>query len=214
MALSTYAELQASVLDYLVRPEYSTVVVDFIALAESRINKTLRTRFQETSVSFTIDSATEALPSDFLELRTLVISGTPTQVVTVLSPADLETTYSANVAGKPQNFAIIGSNIKFGPAPDTSYSSTLVYYAKIPALSNTNTTNWLLTNYPDLYLYGTLIESAPYMKDDARVQTWMGFYDRAIAGITGADERSKWNGAPLTQRVDVSVGGRSFGFGW
>jgi hypothetical protein len=66
----------------------------------------------------------------------------------------------------------------------------------------------VLTNYPDLYLYGSLIEAEPFMQNDERIQTWMGLYDRAIADLQGADARAKWNGAPLTQRVAVTVGGR------
>ena len=208
MALDTYAALQAAVADYLARSDLTTQIPDFIALNESRLNKILRTRHQETVSSITIDAATEALPTDFLEARTFVLSSSPNVVLEFMTPTDLAKTYASGTAGKPLNFAIIGSNFKFGPTPDATYTGSLTYYAKIPALSVSNTTNWLLTNYPDLYLYGTLMESAPFTASDDRIQVWMGLYDRAIAGLSQADERARWNGSPLTQRVDVSVSGR------
>lgn len=208
MALDTYAALQAAVADYLARSDLTTQIPDFIALNESRMNKVLRTRYQETVASITIDASTEALPTDFLEARTFVLSSSPNVVLEYLAPTDLETTYASGAAGKPLNFSIIGSNFKFGPSPDATYTGSLTYYAKIPALSNANTSNWLLTNYPDLYLYGTLMEAAPFTASDERIPIWMGLYDRAIAGLSQADERARWNGSPLTTRVDVSVSGR------
>lgn len=208
MALNTYAALQSAIADYMARDDLTAQIPDFITLNESRLNKVLRTRHQETTNSaFTINSATETLPTDFLEARTLVIQGSPNVVLEYLSASDLETTYTSG-SGKPQHYTIIGDNFKFGPSPDTTYTGTLVYYAKIPALSVSNTSNWVLTNYPDLYLYGTLIEAAPFIMNDERIQIWMGLYDRAIAGLQQADERARWNGAPLTQRVNVQVGGR------
>ena len=208
MALDTYAALQAAVADYLARSDLTTQIPDFITLNESRLNKILRTRFQETVASVTIDAVTEALPADFLEARTFVLSSSPNVVLEFMAPTDLETTYASGTTGKPLNFAIIGSNFKFGPSPDSTYTASLTYYAKIPALSVSNTTNWLLTNYPDLYLYGTLMEAAPFTASDDRIPVWIGLYDRAVAGLSQADERARWNGSPLTKRVDVAVSGR------
>lgn len=208
MALNTYAALQSAVADYLARDDLTAQIPDFITLNESRMNKALRTRHQETSnASFSIDAATEALPTDFLEARTFIIQGSPNVVLEYLSASDLESMYTSG-SGKPQHYTVIGSNFKFGPSPDSTYTGTLVYYAKIPALSVSNTSNWVLANYPDLYLYGTLIEAAPFIMNDERIQIWMGLYDRAIAGLQQSDERARWNGAPLTQRVNVQVGGR------
>jgi hypothetical protein len=208
MALDTYAALQAAVADYLARSDLTSQIPDFITLNESRMNKVLRTRYQETVSTITIDAATEALPTDFLEARTFVLSSSPNVVLEFMSPTDLETTYASGAAGRPLNFAIIGSNFKFGPTPDATYSGSLTYYAKIPALSDSNTTNWLLTNYPDLYLYGTLMEAAPFCASDDRIPIWMGLYDRAIAGLSQADERARWNGSPLVTRTDINVSGR------
>jgi hypothetical protein len=208
MALDTYAALQTAIADYLARSDLTSYIPDFITLNESRLNKQLRTRRQETSVTITIDAQTETLPTDFLEARTFVLSTSPATVLEFMAPTDLETTYANGAAGKPLNFAIIGDHFKFGPSPDTTYSGSLLYYAKIPALSVSNTTNWLLTNYPDLYLYGSLLEASPFVQNDERIQIWMGLYDRAVAGLSQADERAKWNGAPLVQRTDITVSGR------
>ena len=77
----------------------------------------------------------------------------------------------------------------------------MVYYAKIASLSDSNTTNWLLAKHPDIYLYGALIQSAPYLKDDERVATWMSLYERMLEDMEKADERALFSGAVIKVRA-------------
>jgi hypothetical protein len=105
--------------------------------------------------------------------------------------------YSA--AGKPQYYTVVGSQLEFIPTPDTQYEGELTYYAKIPALSDSNTSNWLLTYAPDLYLYGALIEAEPYLKNDERVGLWGELYLRVVADIEVADERASVASTPLVR---------------
>ena len=46
-----------------------------------------------------------------------------------------------------------------------------------------NAANWLLTMAPDLYLYGALMEAAPYLKEDGRIQTWAAGLSNALASL-------------------------------
>ena len=71
-------------------------------------------------------------------------------------------------------------------------SATLIYYAKIPALSDANPTNWLLTRYPDAYLYACLLEAMPYNEEDARMQTWATAYATAIDKIQRDDKGARY----------------------
>jgi hypothetical protein len=80
-----------------------------------------------------------------------------------------------------------------------------MYYAQIPSLSVSNTTNWLLTEAPDVYLYATLIQSAPYLKEDERIGTWAGIYQRLLADLKVSDERARIGSSKLVARI------RSFG---
>jgi hypothetical protein len=66
-----------------------------------------------------------------------------------------------------------------------------VFYSKIPALSDSNTTNWLLTASPDIYLYGSLMQSAPYLRDDDRVGIWASLYQKAIDDLNISNERTR-----------------------
>ncbi len=71
------------------------------------------------------------------------------------------------------------------PIPANVYTMTMRYRAKVPALSGTNTTNWVLTTHPEIYLYASLMEAEPFLRNDARVQTWGGLFDRAISATKG-----------------------------
>jgi hypothetical protein len=77
----------------------------------------------------------------------------------------------------------------------------LAYYAKLSKLSDSNTTNWLLTAAPDAYLYGTLMQAAPYLQDDARIATWSALYSSALEDLQVADDRSATSGGALIARA-------------
>jgi hypothetical protein len=94
--------------------------------------------------------------------------------------------------GTPFAWSIMGSNLEVVSAPSGSFACPLAYYARLPALSNANTTNWLLTKHPDAYLYGTLLQTAPYLKDDPRLQIWGGLYESALDDIEASDARTSF----------------------
>jgi hypothetical protein len=87
------------------------------------------------------------------------------------------------------------------PAPDSTYTGELTYYAKIPALSDAATTNWLLGVAPDVYLYGSLMEAAPYLDDDARVQTWGGLLEQAMSAIEIESDRARIGSSSIRMRA-------------
>ena len=99
---------------------------------------------------------------------------------------------SEYAGGKPQCYTHVGDEIQVYPVPDsTSYTAELVYYAKIPPLSDSNTSNWLLAAHPDIYLYGALMQSAPYLVDDQRLGVWAGLYQKGIDDLTISDQRTQ-----------------------
>ncbi len=106
-----------------------------------------------------------------------------------------------NAAGKPTYFSIVGNQIRVVPAPDTSYTGELTYYAKLYKLSSTVASNWLLTSSPDIYLYGALLQAAPYLQDDARISVWSALYLAGIEQLQLADDRSTTSGGSLTARA-------------
>tara|TARA_R110000744_G_scaffold107013_1_gene203422 strand:- start:3249 stop:3884 length:636 start_codon:yes stop_codon:yes gene_type:complete len=211
MSISTYSELQTAITNWLRRGGDTDLVdrsPDLIDLAEAQFNRDLKHRSMETTADLTLTGSvqTVALPADFIEARSAVVQTTPLRVLSFVTPTQLDTNFADGSSGVPSEFSIIGSNMKVGQIPDSGYTIELTYYQQIPALSDSNTTNWLLTSHPDMYLYAALLQAAPYMSDDERIPVWGAFYDRAREGIKNDDNRAAFSGGPLTTRVNVYTG--------
>ena len=73
------------------------------------------------------------------------------------------------------------------PTPDQAYPFEVLYYELPPLLDETTQTNWLTDYAPQLLLYGALLEATPFLKNDERIATWQGYYDRAAAMLNGED---------------------------
>jgi len=201
MALTTYAELQASVADWLARSDLTTQIPDFIALAEARINRVLRLQAMETAYTGTIAGGVIAVPSDWLEWRSVWASYSGQ--VYPLEPASLEVMQrqypTRSGDGIPSVIARQAGNYIFGPYPEGNYAIEGVYFARF-ALSNAAPTNWLLTYAPDAYLYGALLASAPYLVDDARVPVWAALHDQALIELQRQEKRAHLSGGSVAAR--------------
>ena len=203
MALSTYTELKTSIGDWLNRADLTSVIPDFISLAEAQIERTLRARQMIVRANASFDAQYGAVPADFLEAKSLKLTSTnPQTPLSFLSIDALDaemTKYTGS--GKPKFFGIVGGQLRIVPTPDATYTTELTYYAKLAKLSNDNTTNWLLASSPDIYLYGALLQAAPYLQDDARIQTWATLYERALNDLQTADDRGASSGGALLTRA-------------
>ena len=107
---------------------------------------------------------------------------------------------TSDTVGQPRYFTIFGSEIELAPTPDAAYTIEMVYRKNIPTLAS-NDPNWLLTLAPDLYLYGALMESAPYIKEDGRLQTWGSGFSAALDGLNNLGLTSTFNAGPMTVRT-------------
>lgn len=162
MAITTYSELQTAIGAWMGRPGdtfVTTYATDWIALFEAWFKQRYRFRRMLTTTSLTIDAQTESLPADFLEVRNLYLTGSdPTRNLLHRSIDWIRSNYDDNDSGIPAFYNVGGSAITFAPVPSGSYTATLEYWA-FAALSGSNTTNWLLTYYPHVYLRGALREA-------------------------------------------------------
>lgn len=203
MALTTYTELKASIADWLNRTDLTAQIADFISLAESQIERQLRTRQMLTRTTLTIDAEFESTPADFLEVRTLKLTGTnPITPLTFMTMDSLDEQSTIDIgSGKPKYFTVVGTEFRFVPTPDASYASEIVYFAKLNKLSASVATNFLLTSSPDIYLYGSLLQAAPYLLDDARIPVWSALYERALSDLQLADDRGATSGGKLLTRA-------------
>ena len=203
MAFTSYSDLQASVANYLGRSDLTTVIPDFIMLAETRLSRELRTRqmLKSSIATLTAGDPRIAVPTDFLEIRDLFTQGNPRNPVTYLSPSAFTRDARADESGLPVFYTILTSEFQFAPKPDTAYTIEILYYARPTVLSATQPSNVFLANYPDALLYGALLEAEPYLINDARTQTWATLYDRAIKNIIDADQNSEYSGIPLQMKI-------------
>lgn len=202
MAITTYAELKSAVADWLNRDDLDAVIPNFISLAEAHFNRTMRHRKMVTRSDATLDTPYFAVPADWLENIRFQLNTNPVTPLLYVTPeqaAEERQKYSAS--GQPLFFSMIGEQFQVVPSPDTSYDAELLYYAKIPALSDSNTTNWLLTESPDVYLYGALVQSAPYLKEDERISVWAGLYQQFFDDMMLADERARIGSSKLKARI-------------
>jgi hypothetical protein len=131
----------------------------------------------ETAYSGSIAAGVIALPSGFRGWKALRLTGDSGYP---LQPTDLDSLLRQyplrSSDGQPKVFAISGSNVEFGPYPDSTYALAGVYYKKLDVLSDANTSNWLITDAPYLLLWASLAEAAPFIQDDARIGIWEGKY--------------------------------------
>lgn len=189
--------------DWLNRSDLTSAITDFVSLAEAQMERDLRTRQMIVRANATVNTEYSALPDDYLEAKSFKLTGTnpisPLVFQSINAMDDLQVSYTSS--GQPKYFCVIGGQIRVLPVPDTSYVSELIYYAKLSKLSNSNTTNWLLTLSPDVYLYGSLLQAAPYLQDDARIQVWAGLYQKGIDALNLSDERGSMTGGALMARA-------------
>ena len=191
MAIDTYSELKSAIADWLNRDDLTSVIPNFIELAEAELTRNLRHRKMIVRADATIDSEYTQTPDDWFQTQTLILETDPITTLEYLTPDALnEKRKSSSANGKPLFYTMIGTEIQVYPVPSGDYTAELVYYAKIPALSDSQTTNWLLDFAPDIYLYGSLMQSAPYLQDDQRLSVWNALYAQKILDIEISNERT------------------------
>jgi len=188
MAFADYLDLRTAVIE-TVRDDSITDVFDRLTkLAEARFNREMRCRDQITTTTITVSGGVGALPNDFQELIG-VYDANGREFVAQPSQASRVTNYSF--------YTIEGSNLV---ADDRVY--TVQYYASIPTLTASfTTTNWLLTKYPDVYLYGVAVEAAKYLRDTEAGPILSQMRDEAMRDAAADDERQRYS------RMRVRVGG-------
>ena len=201
MALSNYTELQASVADFLNRAYLTAVIPDFIRMTESELNRVLRTREMSVRTRAPVSEQYVKLPDDYLGMRNIELVTSPVTVLEYRNLENLDAHRASDATGKPIFYSIMQNNIEFAPVPDSEYTLEIVYYQKIPQLGTEVTeftTNWLLDSHPDIYLYGSLMQSAPYLQADERIGVWAGKFQQVLEQLKTSDEKARFSGTTPT----------------
>lgn len=196
-AISNYEELCQMIWQWLDRDEadLSRVKVDgFLRLTEARLNRIMRHPRMEKIGMLLVDAEVTPLPLDFLELRTIYAESSPDNPLASMSPAAIKRQYRGT-SGTPCAYCIEGLLLRV--APVGSALLEIGYYAKIPALSAETPTNWLLENYPDIYLFGALVLAETYIDNPDKIGQWKAAFDEAVSEAVSEGNKARWGAGPL-----------------
>jgi len=199
MAINTYSTLQTAVANWLDRNDLTDRIPEFVALAEATFNRVLRLRAMETTVADATPSGSkeDALPTGYLQMREVHLATTPVVSLSYITPEIMYRIRAGSTSGKPNSYTIVGDNILFGPTPDGAYDYSMTYYKAFDALSDAAPTNWLITNAPDLYLYGALLQAEPFLMNDERVALWERGVRQVINDLQQQDDKDRHSGSEM-----------------
>lgn len=213
MALDTYTHLQTAVLKWLNREndtDLAAQLPDHIALAEARMKRLLRR--SETRTDITIDGEAVNPPSDMAELRSIYLISSsperdmPIRIVTAEMLAERRAR-NAGSTGRPSDVSYIAGQLLFAPTPDQTYTAEIIYFTQLTPLSNSVTTNAVLQEAPDAYLFGTLLELAPYLEYDDKIPIWKEKFEQAIQELNDVRDREQFAASLRSVRLPIVFGG-------
>lgn len=198
--ITNYATLKSTIADYLNRADLTSQIETFIQFTEADLNTRLRCREQIVRAEATSSAEYVQLPADWLEAINLhIVDGQQPLRYITLDEADIvnkEQLYTA-----PHFYSLMNGAIEIIPEPGDDIDIEMIYYAKIPALTDVNTTNWLLTKAPDVYLYGALTHAAPFLLDDQRIPVFAQIYLTRVQALMDESQKSLHSGSPLIART-------------
>jgi hypothetical protein len=209
MSFTTYALLQTAVADWLNRTDLTSQIPDFITLAEAEMQRRLRRTTVRGTITISAEETT--LAAAVAELRSIHLeTGNPTRdlplrIGTPEMVAERRARNSA-VTGRPTDAAVLGRTLVVAPVPDQSYTARIVYYSALSPLSALNTSNAVLVEAPDAYLFGALLQAAPYLQHDERIPVWQSKFDAAIDSLNNVRDREEHSASIRNVRLPFVIG--------
>lgn len=206
MALDNYTSIKTAVAsNWMHRADLTTTVDDFIDLFESNFNSEMRVREMEASIGTLVTgSGLIPHPTGWLQWKQIKAQKDGGYVNLEPISEELQTAHYGRDSGPARYYKTVGGTTYYYPS-DQALTVSATYYEAVTALSATNTTNWLLEKYPGAYLYGALVEAAPYVGDDPRVPVWREKLLETLNRIRNASDRSEQGSQVLRIRPDIKV---------
>jgi hypothetical protein len=191
--IKTYDGLLSGVAEYLNRADLTDIIPTFVTLAHSKLNLELRVREMQTRADASTPDEYVQVPADFEAPYSMELASEPDcwgEPLVFVTEDKAKQLRNSGATGSTKWYTIFGDAFELIPAPTTDTAFRLKYFASIPALSADTQTNWLLTKAPGAYLYGSLLEAAPYLKNDERIVTWETARQQVIDLLKLASERA------------------------
>lgn len=208
MALGTNAELKTSIAGWLNRDDLTAVIPDFITLAEAEMRRRLRRATESTTIY--VATGNMDGPSDMAEPISLWLDtadpyrdkplrlGTPEMIA--------ERRAREGTTGRPDLYAFYDGQLQFAPEPDQSYDGILLYAQQLTPLTTDESYNAVLTEAPDLYLFGALLQAAPYLEHDERIAVWYQKFNDGIDQLNEMRERESYGAGIKEARLPFVIG--------
>ena len=198
----TYAELKTAIANYLNRSDLTSDIDTFIDNVEAELNRRLRTKDMIKRATATADSQYLTVPTDWIEAINVEITSNDFSPLFQQSIESLDVYRKANnnSTGQPVYFAMVDDSIELAPTPDVEYTLQLTYYAKISALSDSNTSNFVSVSHPDVYLYGALKHASIFLMEDDRIPMFTQQFEKALEEMRLEQERAEFGKGSLLQR--------------
>lgn len=208
MPLTDYTELIDAVEDWLVRPDLTDRIKDFIYLAEIRVAQDLNMPQDqvEATGSTVADQEFIVLPANLFQLESFTITDTsPVQQIEIVGWNEFEAAKYNLTDGRVRYGRVLGNKLYLADTPSSVQAYKIRHQAGTTHLSNSSTTSLLLTNHPNLLLYGSLAEAAPYIGDDQRIMTWAQLYQERLRAVKRINFRNRLGGGTLRMRPDSAT---------
>ena len=202
MALANFNNLKDAILTEFSRNDSGFVdaLHDFILRGESVLNRRLRTHQMRATATVTISSSasTASLPTGFLSDIGLHYTSDLSQL-TPATDADL-VYWGSTDSGQPRLYRVGATVYECDRPADQSYATKAVYYKANNITSDS--TNWLLTNYPDAYLYASCFEAAAARQAKDRMALYKPLRDEIIEEINRLNSKTQGR---VRMRHDASL---------
>lgn len=206
MSFDNYAALQTSVAGWLARSDLSSVIPDFITLAEQEFGPLLRAKSLRKPVTLASGSDEFALPADVGELRSIRLATDTYKHTLKIGTPETLADFRKDTAGVPQRAAVVGTTLLLDAAPDADMAAEIIYFEKLVPLSDSNATNSVLTDAPNVYLFGALAQAELYLEHDERSAAWLSKMGQGVQALNNQRERQELGAAPAEMRVPVPIG--------
>jgi len=199
MAISNYTELKTAVANWLDRDDLTDRIPEFIALAEARFNRVLRLRSMEVKYTANTVAAQRnlALPTNYIQMRNFQVNTTPLTTLSYVTPEIYDRLWGGSTQGTPKFYTILADEVSLGPIPASAQEVEMLFYKKFDNLSGSVATNWMITNAPDIYLYGSMLEAEPFIMNDERVPLWSQALQQGVSDLQEQDNKDRHSGSAL-----------------
>jgi hypothetical protein len=204
--INDYTTLSDAVASYLNRSDLTTFVPNFIEAAEQLVYRKIEHRGVETAFTGVTTSGGVFALSGLTNFRSIKWIRTSAAGGGILKPLSIENLYEmfpnrSQAEAFPRHFARDAAELVFGPCAASGVALDGVYYALLPNLSASNTTNFFTSNAPEVLLFGALTQAEPFIVGDQRIPVWASLFTAAFDAVQHEGKRENRTGTSRVTRV-------------